>query len=204
MPLALNPIAAKGLTGKVGSMQILLLTAMTLFGFYLCFKELRRLSVEFASFKDRMLTSGGSDKKPARPRDVSHPEPVPVQQPPVVVISEDSAMDAMDAGLREMLSKLNGDVMHHQTADVEELDEDTEAAEDVVDDVAENGVDRVSEETEKPLESLSKGELEAKLRDSGIPFKKSDPKAKLVELLSSNPVEDEIAIPPATPAETEA
>lgn len=160
-------------------MQMLLLTAMTLLGFYLCFKEIRRISVEMAALRDQVTedvaaaaaaaavsasASAAAQGGGAAPEEHFREEDDEVEDG-VVMVMEDAADDVMDEGLRRMLEQLQNAVpMPPPPPAVAEVEE-------------------VVELSREALAAKTKAEIEELLREHGVPFKKSDAKAKLVEAL---------------------
>ena len=167
---ALNPVSGtKTISGKVGSLQMLLLTAMALLGFYLCFKEIRRISLEMASLRDQVTRDVASAAAAAVAAAAKRDAP-PASPPPVIPLDEDIVMvmsDAdMDQGIRQMLEHLQRSVPH--AADVQEVEEEEEEEE---------------PDAREAMLGKTKGELEELLKQHGVPFKKSDAKAKMVDSL---------------------
>ena len=161
--------SSKALSGKLGSMQMLLLTAMTLLGFYLCFKEIRRIAVDTAALQDRMDACSG---RPAAPPGEDAPPAEAALDGGVVMMMD----DGLDDGLRQMLEQLQqAGRGAPAAADVQELDEAEDAGEMI--DAAEAAY------SSEALMNMTKSEIEELMRGHGVPFKKSDPKAKLVEAL---------------------
>lgn len=183
---ALNPITSKALTGKLGSMQMLLLTAMTLLGFYLCFKEIRRITVEMAALRDQVsedvAAAAGAAAAAAAKRGASAAPAVPDPMPApadeaaafdeenddaeggVVVVMDEAVDEMMDEGLRQMLEQLQNAVPQPPPPAVAEVEE-------------------VVELSREALAAKTKAEIEELLREHGVPFKKSDAKAKLIDAL---------------------
>nr|WRJ69636.1 hypothetical protein TetV2_00187 [Oceanusvirus sp.] len=201
---SLNPIANKALSGKLGSMQILLLTAMTVFGFYLCFKEIRKLALDTASLRARIESvpvSGKPLSGPPVPPQAAAPQPADSPDPRFVdeEEEEDDGGNAMDAGLREMLSQLQGATAPSMAVvtefvatpapraspptntTVEEVEEVEEAAA-VKEAEAVKEVAAVKEEKSVADELMlrKREELEKMMDDRSLPHKKADNKSKLV------------------------
>lgn len=204
-------VAQKALGGsKLSSMQILLLTAMTLLGFYLCFTEIRRLNTEVASIRDRLVDSsakatGEAASQASSATQVAGAVPAPVGGCAVVAQKaaqqqyedddeDDDEEDAsfMDEGLRQMLEQLQRAAMppphHAPVATVEEVEEEKEGEEEKEKEGAAVSPPAPAPTEEETLMAKSKAEIEELLKQAGIPYKKSDSKAKLAHslLLGSN------------------
>lgn len=196
---ALNPITSKTLAGKLGSMQMLLLTAMTLLGFYLCFKEIRRLAIEMASLRDQVneevvaataaAVSAAAKRKPmdraadsgeAPPKELpvgdgTEIEPAEMDEEDVLLMvhaGDDEGL--LDEGLRQMLAQLQGGC--GAAASLARAERPSTAE---IEEIPEEPGD-LSRET---LATKTKAEIEDLLREHGVPFKKSDAKGKLIDAL---------------------
>lgn len=176
---SITPAVSAMLPSKLSSMQILLLTAMTLLGFYLCFNEIRRLTSEVASLRDQIGEQDKQkklpEKEPAAPP-TKPPAPAPVKN--VVFQDEEDDDDAMDDGLRQMLE-------HLQRA----AQAPPPAATVVFEEIPAEEASAPAEEAGSPGEVLmlkSKAEIEELLKTAGTPYKKSDSKGKLVQLALGN------------------
>ncbi len=149
---------------------MLLLTAMALLGFYLCFKEIRRISLEMAALRDQVTRDVSSAAAAAVAAAAKRDAP-PATPPPIIPRDEEIVMvmsDAdMDQGIRQMLEHLQRSVPN--SADVQEVVEEEEEEEEV--------------STREAMLGKTKCELEELLKQHGIPFKKSDAKAKMVDSL---------------------
>lgn len=188
---ALNPIASKALGSKLGSMQMLLLTAMTLLGFYLCFKEIRRMTMEMASLRDQFESAGGHPRGPSAGGGGGGGG-LADGGGLVMVVDDEAADEGMDEGLRQMLEQLNGMRAGQPPppveVEVEEIDIDAGAEEAEAEAEGEGEAEAEGDEdgermTPESLMAKTKAEIEELLRGHGVPFKKSDAKAKLVEAL---------------------
>jgi hypothetical protein len=197
-------VAQKALGSKLSSMQILLLTAMTLLGFYLCFTEIRRLNTEVASIRDRLVESSAKTTGDAASQAPSAAPQVPapacagggaVVAPKATAAQvaeqyfddddDDEEAAFMDEGLRQMLEQLQRAAMpppqHAPVATVEEVEVDEkEEEEEAAAAISPPAPPPTEEET---LMTKSKAEIEELLKQAGIPYKKSDSKAKLAHSL---------------------
>ena len=178
---SLNPIAGgKALNTKMGPMQVLLLTAMTIFGFYLCFKEMRRLAMEVSSVKDRLefvsekVVSGKAVLGIAIGDDGLGDDGLGDD-------GDDGLEIPMDPALHDMLSRLNGAAAVALAPPVVDSAPAPPPAE--VEEITEEKIPDAAPQKDPPV-SMKKSELEAILADKGIPFKKTDTKAQLLEALT--------------------
>ena len=203
---ALNPITSKALGGKLGSMQMVLLTAMTLLGFYLCFKEIKRVTLEMASLRDQVESSS---RKPRAPRAPTKPDAAgdPGACDPedtdaglgdlnaglVMVMEEDAADEAMDEGLRQMLEHLQqagqglaaAPQPRPPPAEVEELVDPADPADQADQADPADQADGDDEGEEQPPAQEGSGLQGSGLQDSGLMAKT---KAEIEGLLRENGV----------------
>ncbi|AUF82354.1 hypothetical protein TetV_262 [Tetraselmis virus 1] len=196
---SLNPLlGSKMMSAKMGSMQVLLLTAMTIFGFYLCFKELRRLAIEVTSLNDQVMNFKLPPKEHHSERKI--PLTRPAEVPPVIYDNEEEDDEGaeLDEGFKEMLSKMQGDIAMVMTggamppppppmpapAEVVEIAEEPEESinlEEEITDVQDDPV--VTPDRKKELLSKTKTELTEIMDSKGLSHKKGDNKTTIVNYI---------------------
>ena len=190
-------------TSKLASVQGLILTAMTLLGFYFCFREIKRLTAEMiclrGEVKNRLTDSTGSKKcteendgQPAAgdecpEEEIAKETEIPAADENAVEIEEvllgSEMFPGHDMGIEDMLDILNSLPTGMQ------MPPETETA-------------PPEELTRESLMAKTRAELEGMAHEFGCPIKKTATKSQIVDAILNT--ETSVETPGASLTETPA